>query len=119
MQEHEKFKVFAGKEIAGVAAEAQNYFNTAPSFHPKSVGVEFVEEEGMSVLTIGYTEADSAVPSYKISLNIVPLGTLDFSNLADLGSRLEEAAAQVQNVICHEMLVTENKQAHVIFMRAE
>lgn len=118
-QTHGKFKVFAGKLDAdnglGELAEKVSAFASENKIAAKSIGVEFIEAADSLIITLGYKDDEE---HYPIKLQTVNLGKMsdvgqDFSALEQ---KMSEAGQQVNNVICHELYVTDEKDFLMVFM---
>ncbi len=115
-QAHSKFAVFAsgpGLEpmaaLALLSSQAHARSVDDPKFAAKSLGVEYLERSRQLVLTIGYTED----PSYPIRIhaeNLGPFFTPGATVYPDAISKAMEkaAAAEVDDVLCHEFFATDN-----------
>ena len=119
-QVHGRFKMFAGKlepghSIAAIAAQVEQFAATAGAA-PKSIGVEYLEHNATVVVTLGYRDDE---PAYPIKLHVVSLGkasSLDTADLHRLEQRMEQAAAKLNNVICHELFITEDDEFLMVMM---
>lgn len=118
-QEHGKFKVFAGKLDAdnglGELAGKVSAFAADNKIAAKSIGVEYLESADSLIITLGYRDDEE---HYPIKLETVALGKMsdigqDFSALEQ---KMEEASAKVNNIICHELYVTDEKDFLMVFM---
>ena len=118
-QVHSKFKVFAGqlqadKTIGPLAGEIENFVRTS-NIAPKSIGVEYIESAQRLIITLGYRDDEAGYP---IKINCVSLGKID--SMGNDFSALEEAMSQASqtqnNIICHELYVTEDQDLLMIFM---
>ncbi len=119
-QVHDKFKLFTGSLDADgnmtalartVAAWAKDAKVAA-----KSIGVEFVEGNKKMILSIGYRDDE---PGYGITLassRVGRLAKLDAPELAQLEQAMSAAAANIKNVICHELYVTDANELFVVTM---
>jgi hypothetical protein len=117
-QIHSKFKVFIPPP--GIAhADALRQFNDVITeftkggkVAPKSVGVEYLEDQRQLVLSLGYRDDE---PGYPVTFTSVSLGHPRLSADA-IESAMQRAAADVPNVICHEFFMTENGEFVLILM---
>lgn len=118
-QEHEKFKVFVGK--LGVNGEITELANQVSAFAAenkvaaKSIGAEYIELAESLIITLGYRSDEE---HYPIKLETANLGKMsdigqDFSGLEQ---KMSEAGQARNNIICHELFVTENKDFLMVFM---
>ena len=118
-QVHGKFKVFAGPlhedNTIGPLAEEISRFAKESKAAAKSIGVEYLESADRLVITLGYRDDEEGYP---VKLSSVSLGKMEAlgSDFADLERRMSEASAGVQNIICHELYVTEDHDFMMIFM---
>jgi hypothetical protein len=119
-QVHTRFKMFAGAlqtgpSIAHLAKDVED-FAVRANAAGKSIGIEYLEHSKTVVITFGYRNDETPYP---IKLQTVALGrgnALDPADLTRLESRMEEEASRLQNIICHELLVTEKDDFVVVFM---
>jgi hypothetical protein len=118
-QVHNKFKVFAGdlqpdKTIGGLA-ETVAAFATENKIAAKSIGVEYLESAKRLIITLGYRDDEAGYP---IKLHSVSLGKVDAAsgNFSALEQAMAEASANLSNVICHELYVTDEQDFLMIFM---
>jgi hypothetical protein len=83
---------------------------------PKSIGVEYLEHSKQVVVSLGYRDDE---PGYAIKLQSVSLGkvaSLGAPELSGLEKKMDEAAAKVSGIICHELLVTGEQEFIMVFM---
>lgn len=116
-QVHAKFKLFAGTldGIAHLAAEVERFAESAHAA-PKSIGVEYLEHAKRVLISLGYRDDE---PAYAIRLHTVSLGrasALDAGELHRIEQRMQEEAAKLSHVICHELFVTEHDEFLMVFM---
>lgn len=117
-QTHGKFKVFAGKLDAnnglGELADQVSSFAAENKIAAKSIGVEYLESAESLIITLGYRDDEE---SYPIKLETVSLGKVDIgSDFSALEQKMSEASQTVNNIICHELFVTEDKDFLMVFM---
>lgn len=80
----------------------------------KSIGVEFLESARKLVLTLSYREDEE---SYPVRLTSRSVGRVDgLDDLSGLESRMTEAAANLNGVLCHELFVTNDGEFVMVFM---
>lgn len=118
-QEHGKFKVFAGKLDAnnglGDLANQVSDFAKENKIAAKSIGVEYLESAESLIITLGYRDDEDFYP--------IKLETVNLGKMADIGgdfsaleTKMSEAGESVNQVICHELYVTEDKDFLMVFM---
>ena len=118
-QVHGKFKVFAGPlhtdNTIGPLAEEVSRFVKESHAAAKSIGVEYLESAERLIITLGYRDDEEGYP---VKLSSVSLGKIEAlgSDFAELERRMSEASAQFDNIICHELYVTEDHDFMMIFM---
>lgn len=119
-QVHGKFKVFAGnleadKTIGSLADEVARFVSES-NVAAKSIGVEYLESAKRLILTIGYRDDE---PSYPVKVTCVSLGKVNDvtgNDFSALEQAMMEASAQVKNIICHELYVTEDHDFLMVFL---
>ena len=117
-QVHQRFKVFIGDagEDGGVAALGSQVerFVEERKVAAKSIGVEFLESARKLVLTLGYREDEEGYPVRLTSRSVGRVDSLD--DLGGLETRMTEAAATLNGVLCHELFVTHEGEFVMVFM---
>ncbi len=118
-QTHGKFKVFAGKlgannQLGELAAQV-SAFASDHKIAAKSIGVEYLESAESLIITLGYRDDENYYP---IKLETVSLGKMsDFGqDFSVLEQKMSNASQTVENIICHELFVTEDKDFLMVFM---
>lgn len=122
-QVHTKFKLFTGPldktgTLGVLAGEVATWARTA-KVAAKSIGVEYVEKSGMLILSIGYRDDEPAYPIKLAAARVGPIGKLDATDLRKLEQAMAEAATKHENVICHELYVTDANELFVVTMAHE
>jgi hypothetical protein len=119
-QVHGRFKVFTGPLAAdgtfGDLGEQVSRWASSAKVAPKSIGVEYLESAKKLLLSIGYRDDE---PGYGVTLacrRVGTLGALDAADVARLEKLMAEASAKVQNIICHELYVTDANELLMVFM---
>ena len=101
------FKVFvldAGHSDDGLRlAREVETFTKDGKVAVKSVGVEYLEARKQIVLSLGYRDDE---PGYPAKLGVFSLGKLGLE-AGVIEKAMGEAAARVENVICHEFFVND------------
>jgi len=121
-QVHDKFKIFAGElapdQSIGKLAGQVAAFAKESGVAAKSIGVSFVESANRLLITLGYRDD---VPGYPIRLHSVRLGKIDptASDFTALEKAMALASGKHQNIICHELYVTGDKEFVLVFMTHE
>ncbi len=119
-QVHDNFKLFTGKldeagHISEVAPEVAKWV-AAKKVAPKSIGIEFIESTKQLILSVGYRDDE---PAYNIKLTSQKIGriqALDADELARLERAMKAAAGNSQDVICHELYVTDTSDLYIVTM---
>lgn len=118
-QVHHKFKVFVGElnadQTVGAMAREVASFAEQNKVAAKSIGVEYLESAKRLIITLGYRDDEDFYP---IQLQSVPLGKVaapeqDFTALEQ---KMAEAGENLQNIICHELYVTDSNDFVMVFM---
>lgn len=118
-QVHNKFKVFSGElqadKTIGPLADTVAQFASEHQIAAKSIGVEYLESAKRLIITLGYRDDEQ---SYPIHLHSVSLGKIDASGgeFSALEQAMASASAQLSNIICHELYVTDEQDFLMIFM---
>jgi hypothetical protein len=120
LQVHDSFKLFAGALDSaghlGDLAKQVSAWAAGNKFAPKSIGIEFVESTKQVILSVGYRDNE---PGYGVKLassKIGKLGKLDADELLRLERSMSAAAANQQDVICHELYVTDKQELYMVTM---
>lgn len=121
-QVHDKFKVFAGTlgedRSLGTLADDVAAFVAESKVAAKSIGVEYLESAGRLIITLGYREGGE---SYPVSLSTVSLGKTENmrerTDFAELEQAIASATSGLDNIICHELFITEDHEILMVFMR--
>jgi len=119
-QVHSKFKLFAGTldtsgSLGTLATEVEKFAASAKAA-PKSIGVEYLEHSKQVVVSLGYRDDEAPYP---IKLSTVSLGKVDTFSADEckkLETKMGEAAAKTPGIICHELLVTGDREFVMVFM---
>jgi hypothetical protein len=102
-QIHSKFQVFITEgPLTQGALDAFSGELRLATMDPKSVGVEFLEGQNKTVLSIGYAEHAGHPVVTLVQEN---LGKVELTTQA-VAAALTTAAEKHSNVICHEFYVT-------------
>jgi hypothetical protein len=121
-QVHDKFKMFSGelapdKTIGKLADEVASFVSNS-GVAAKSIGVQFIESANRLLITLGYR--DDAQP-YPIRLHSVLLGKIDpkARDFSAMEEAMAQASSRYQNIICHELYLTGDKNIVLVFMTHE
>ena len=120
-QVHNKFKIFTGALAAdktiGPLADQISRFVAEHKVAAKSIGVEYLESAKKLIITLGYREGGAE--AYGVKVSTVSLGKIDGLESGDV-SRLEaamtEACDKIDNILCHELYITDDGDFLVVFM---
>jgi hypothetical protein len=120
-QIHNKFKIFTGALAAdktiGPLADQIASFVTEHKVAAKSIGVEYLESAKKLIITLGYREGDDE--SYGVKVTTVSLGKiggLESGDVSRLEGAMTDACQKVENIICHELYITDDGDFLVVFM---
>ena len=116
-QVHSRFKLFMGPlgKDGGLDVLAGRVEAFATDVASKSIGIEYVEQTKMLVISLGYADGDA----YPIELVTVPLGHVDLvrGDFGAVEAAMSAAADRLTNVICHELFITGDDQFSMVIMR--
>jgi hypothetical protein len=119
-QVHNKFKIFTGALAAdktiGPLADQISSFVAEHKVAAKSIGVEYLESAKKLIITLGYREGDE---SYGVKVNTVSLGKiggLESGDVSRLEAAMTDACDKIDNIICHELYITDDGDFLVVFM---
>ncbi len=117
-QVHSKFKVFVGNPTAdhsiGDLGKQIEAFVSDSKVAAKSIGIEYLESTQRLIMTLGYTDNQPHTP---IKVDCVSLGKVDIAHdTIALERKMSEVADQHQNLICHELYITEENEFFMVFM---
>jgi hypothetical protein len=121
-QVHNKFKIFAGEldanKLLGALADEVAAFAREQKIAAKSIGVEYLESAKRLIITLGYRDDEE---SYPIKLYAVSLGKLNVTSddFSALEQAMAAASARLNNIICHELYVTDDNDCLMVFMTHE
>lgn len=117
-QVHNQFKVFVGIPTAdnsvGDLGKQIEQFVDDKQVAPKSIGVEYLEATKKLIMTLGYSDDQGHTP---VTISCVSLGRVDIAqDTIALESKMSEVASQHQNLICHELYITDENEFFMVFM---
>ena len=121
-QVHNKFKIFAGEldanKLLGALADEVAAFAREQKIAAKSIGVEYLESAKRLIITLGYRDDEE---SYPIKLHGVSLGKINVTSddFSTLEQEMAAASARLNNIICHELYVTDDNDFLMVFMTHE
>jgi hypothetical protein len=119
-QVHSRFKLFTGSlgpggSLGKLATDVEEFAARAKAA-PKSIGVEYLEHNKQVVVSLGYRDDE---PGYRIKLQSVSLGKVESlagDELGRLEKKMGDAADKTPHIICHELLVTGEREFIMVFM---
>lgn len=122
-QVHTKFKLFTGAldgagHIGALAGEVAKWAKGA-KVAPKSIGIEFHEATKRLILSVGYRDDETAYGIKLASAKVGPIGKLEPGDLTKLEKQMEAAASKEENVICHELYVSDKNDLFIVTMAHE
>lgn len=111
---HNKFKIFKGRleEFAGIKQNIEA-FVASGNVSARSIGIEFIEHTKEVFVSLGYSKE---APFSPVSIELTDLGKVDLNNTEALEQMMASAAQKQQNVICHELFITDTGSFMMIFM---
>ena len=118
-QVHNRFKVFAGEldadKTVGKMANEIAAFASDNKIAAKSIGIEYLETAKRLIITLGYRTDEE---HYPIQINTVSLGKVDAAStdFAALEQKMSEASEKLDNIICHELYVTDEQEFLMVLM---
>lgn len=118
-QVHDKFKVFVGElnedQTIGAMADEVSAFAEQNQIAAKSIGVEYLESIKRLIITLGYRDDEAFYP---IKLQSVALGKIETpsQDFTQLEQKMAQAGQQLNNIICHELYVTDTNDFLMVFM---
>ncbi len=121
-QVHDRFKVFMGPlaldRTLGPLADEVAAFAAREGVAAKSIGVEFLEGLGQVVVSLGYSTSEAPYP---IRLHTTLLGKIDVfgKDFTALEAAMGAAAAEKNNIICHELYLTGSGDIFLVVMTHE
>lgn len=111
---HSEFKIFKGR-LEEFAAIKQNIeaFVASGNISARSIGIEFIEHAKEIFISLGYSKEGPFAP---VTLELIDFGKVDLNNTEALEQMMTSEAQKQQNVICHELCITDNGSFMMIFM---
>jgi hypothetical protein len=119
-QVHSKFKLFAGSlgpggALGKLGTDIEEFAKKSKAAS-KSIGVEYLEHEKRVVISLGYRDDEASYPIKLVSVSLGKLESLEGDELARLEKKMTAAAAKVPGIICHELLVTEEREFVMVLL---
>src|SRR4051812_21251687 len=119
-QVHSKFKLFTGtlaadKTIGALAGEIAA-FARDNKVAAKSIGVEYLESAKKLILTLGYRDDEAPYPIALQSVSLGKIGSLEGSDAKRLEDAMANACATIDNVLCHELYITDDGDFLMVIM---
>ncbi len=118
-QVHNKFKIFSGQldadKTVGDLANQIAVFASDNKIAAKSIGIEYLETAQRLIISLGYRTDEE---HYPIQINTVSLGKVDAAStdFAALEQKMSEASEKLDNIICHELYVTDEQEFLMVLM---
>jgi hypothetical protein len=118
-QVHHRFKVFTGtlRNDQGISELSSRVaaFAEENQIAAKSIGVEYLENAGKLLLTLGYKKDEDYYP---IRLHAENLGKIDVAgqDFAGIEDKMAEASDRVPNIICHELFINDDHDFLMVFL---
>ena len=120
-QVHNKFKIFTGALAAdktiGALADQIASFVAEHKVAAKSIGVEYLESAKKLIISLGYREGDAEAYGVKVvTVSLGKIGGLESGDVSRLEAAMTDACQKIENIICHELYITEDGDFLVVFM---
>lgn len=119
-QVHNKFKIFTGALAAdktiGPLADQISAFVTEHKVAAKSIGVEYLESAKKLIITLGYREGDESYGVKVTTTSLGKIGGLESGDVSRLEAAMTDACQKIDNIICHELYITDDGDFLVVFM---
>lgn len=119
-QIHNKFKIFTGPLAAdktiGALADQITAFVTEHKVAAKSIGVEYLESAKKLIISLGYREGDESYGVNVATVSLGKIGGLETGDVSRLEAAMTDACQKIENIICHELYITEDGDFLVVFM---
>ena len=118
-QVHHRFKVFTGSvgndQSISELSDRVAAFAEENQVASKSIGVEYLENAGKLILTLGYKRDEDYYP---IKLHAENLGKIDVAgqDFAVIEDKMAEASDRVPNIICHELFINDDNDFLMVFL---
>ena len=118
-QVHHRFKVFTGSigndQSISELSDRVAAFAEENQVASKSIGVEYLENAGKLILTLGYKKDEDYYP---IKLHAENLGKIDVAgqDFAVIEDKMAEASDRVPNIICHELFINDDNDFLMVFL---
>lgn len=119
-QVHAKFKLFTKKftseqSLNDLFGEIEKWVKDS-KVGPKSVGIEYLESSKTIIMSIGYADNES----YSVKLKSNLIGKVDLiSDFKSAEESMVKASSKFNNIICHELFITESGDFYMVFMTKE
>ncbi len=119
-QIHNKFKIFTGALAAdktiGPLADQISGFVAENKVAAKSIGVEYLESAKKLIITLGYRD-DAETYGVKVqTVSLGKIGGLESGDVSRLEAAMTDACEKIDNIICHELYITDDGDFLVVFM---
>ena len=120
-QVHNKFKIFTGALAAdktiGALADQITSFVAEHKVAAKSIGVEYLESAKKLIISLGYREGDAEAYGVKVvTVSLGKIGGIESGDVSRLEAAMTDACQKIENIICHELYITEDGDFLVVFM---
>ena len=119
-QIHNKFKIFTGPLAAdktiGTLADQITAFVTEHKVAAKSIGVEYLESAKKLIISLGYREGDESYGVKVATVSLGKIGGLENGDVSRLEAAMTDACQKIENIICHELYITDDGDFLVVFM---
>lgn len=114
-QVHDKFKSFVGTDVETVSSEI-SAFVSSHKVKPVSIGVVHVAGTDEFIFSLGYQPNSEGHSASLVSVSLGHIDTLHKGGIQELDKALTSAAAKIDGIICHELVVTPDGRFHAVFL---
>lgn len=119
-QIHNKFKIFTGALASdnslGALADQVAAFVRDNKVSAKSIGVEYLESAKKLILSLGYREDGEHYPVKLTTVSAGKIGELEGGDVTRLEAAMTKASADVADIICHELYITDGGEFIIVLM---
>lgn len=114
MQVHSRFRFFEANNMSELIMKIR-MFTAGGAIAAKSMSLEYVEARNLYVMCLGFAELQTGYP---VKLTEVEIGPLPMDGELDpISMIMDQKAAEIGEVICHDIYVDKEGIVHAVFMQ--